>query len=72
MSVVNYTCERCGKEKSVVLEEGERLEDKMCGCHSHSDNSQGFMVINAGAIASSYKHDSHSHACGCGGNCGCH
>lgn len=71
MSIYNYSCERCGNEKQVIVEEGERLEDKICSCHSAKDYTEGFVILNSGATASSHQHEGHSHSCGCGGGCGC-
>jgi predicted nucleic acid-binding Zn ribbon protein len=51
MSIYNYSCERCGNEKQVIVEEGERLEDKICGCHSVEDYTQGFVVLNSSSSA---------------------
>ena len=66
-----YTCESCGKEKEIHLDEGETLQDKMCGCHSHEDISHEFMMYNPLGNPTQYKNEEQNHSCGCGGDCGC-
>ena len=71
MSIYNYTCEHCGTEKHIILEEGERLEDKICGCFSSKAHTSDYFAISEGIITKMHKHEENSHACGCGGNCDC-
>jgi hypothetical protein len=67
-----YTCERCGNEKEIHLDEGQTLQDKMCGCQTHESLSSEFMMYNPGGMPTPYEHEGHSHSCGCGRDCGCH
>lgn len=61
-----YECQRCGKEKEVMLNEGEKPEDIMCGCGSKKTVKTGGMFD----LLKMSHNDHHDHGgCGCGGAC---
>jgi hypothetical protein len=64
-------CERCGKEKEILINDGENIEEIGCKCggsKGHSKDKNSF--IDLGTLGSG-KESNKAGGC-CGGHCGTH
>lgn len=67
MTTYIHKCERCGKEKEILLADGESPEEIGCGCGKKKRNTEGSGYIGIESISIAKE----SHQCGCGGgHCG--
>ncbi|MFP4369734.1 MAG: hypothetical protein ACLFR2_09150 [Candidatus Kapaibacterium sp.] len=67
MAVELYICEKCGRERQVMLDPGETTDDITCACKKAVDNIGEKKTVPEGLNL--LQNDDHS--CGCGGSCGC-